>query len=99
MLFYYFQQFFNNIFGERTFALELILCLFYLSIFPKANQTDKKKQKVVGRQNYLHNNKELILKNTRYLNWMLDKKTIAVVTAIQLFDKLDHIHCWQLYLV
>ena len=24
---------------------------------------------------------------------MLDKKTTAVVTAIQLFDILDHIHC------
>ena len=28
---------------------------------------------------------------------MLDKTTTAVVTAIQLFDKLDHIHCWQLW--
>ena len=28
---------------------------------------------------------------------MLDKKTTAVVAAIQLFDKLDHTHCWQLW--
>ena len=28
---------------------------------------------------------------------MLDKKTTAVVTAVQLFDILDHIHFWQLW--
>ena len=27
---------------------------------------------------------------------MLEKKNTAVVTAIKIFDILDHIHCWQL---